>query len=115
MRAGAHERAASADRIKRAPMRATAARSARQAAHRAVRPTASASARFRHAPPAPDLPSRVVLFPGTPLPLHIFEPRYRRMLADCLAGDRRFGITPTGAERRGARPGHGRAAPPRCG
>ena len=26
-----------------------------------------------------------MLFPGTPLPLHIFEPRYKRMLADCLA------------------------------
>ncbi len=41
-------------------------------------------------------PLGVVLFPGTPLPLHIFEPRYRRMLADCLAGDRRFGILPPG-------------------
>jgi Lon protease-like protein len=30
----------------------------------------------------------VVLFPGTLLPLHIFEPRYRTMLADCLAGAR---------------------------
>jgi Lon protease-like protein len=47
----------------------------------------------------PLFPLAVVLFPGTPLPLHIFEPRYRRMLADCLAGDRKFGITPTGAER----------------
>jgi len=27
----------------------------------------------------------VVLFPHAILPLHIFEPRYRRMLADCLA------------------------------
>ncbi|HSQ63109.1 MAG TPA: LON peptidase substrate-binding domain-containing protein [Polyangiaceae bacterium] len=27
---------------------------------------------------------RMVLFPGTELPLHVFEPRYRRMLADCL-------------------------------
>jgi Lon protease-like protein len=45
----------------------------------------------------PIFPLSVVLFPGTPLPLHVFEPRYRRMLADCLAGDRKFGITPTGA------------------
>jgi Lon protease-like protein len=30
----------------------------------------------------------IVLFPGTMLPLHIFEPRYRAMLADCLAGAR---------------------------
>jgi Lon protease-like protein len=42
----------------------------------------------------PIFPLSVALFPGNPLPLHIFEPRYRRMLADCLAGDRRFGITP---------------------
>ncbi|HYF38793.1 MAG TPA: LON peptidase substrate-binding domain-containing protein [Gemmatimonadales bacterium] len=42
----------------------------------------------------PLFPLSVALFPGNPLPLHIFEPRYRRMLADCLAGDRRFGITP---------------------
>ena len=39
-------------------------------------------------------PLKVVLFPGEPLPLHIFEPRYRQLLADCLEGDRRFGITP---------------------
>jgi Lon protease-like protein len=53
----------------------------------------------------PIFPLSVVLFPGTPLPLHIFEPRYRRMLADCLAGDRRFGITPVEAEDRMPRPG----------
>ena len=46
----------------------------------------------------PIFPLSVVLFPGTPLPLHIFEPRYRRMLADCLQGDRRFGITPAGQD-----------------
>ncbi len=46
----------------------------------------------------PIFPLSVVLFPTTPLPLHIFEPRYRRMLADCLAGDRSFGITPVGTD-----------------
>ncbi len=46
----------------------------------------------------PIFPLSVVLFPGTPLPLHIFEPRYRRMVTDCLAGDRRFGITPAAKE-----------------
>jgi Lon protease-like protein len=45
----------------------------------------------------PIFPLSVVLFPGTPLPLHIFEPRYKRMLADCLVADRRFGITPAPA------------------
>lgn len=42
----------------------------------------------------PIFPLSVVLFPGIPLPLHIFEPRYKRMLADCLEADRCFGITP---------------------
>ncbi|HSK98453.1 MAG TPA: LON peptidase substrate-binding domain-containing protein [Euzebyales bacterium] len=40
----------------------------------------------------PLFPLHVVLFPGRPLPLHVFEPRYRRLLSDCLAGDRRFGV-----------------------
>lgn len=30
----------------------------------------------------------VVVFPGAPAPFHIFEPRYRVMIADALAGDR---------------------------
>lgn len=30
----------------------------------------------------------VVLFPGAPLPLHVFEPRYRVMLKDCLESHR---------------------------
>lgn len=34
----------------------------------------------------------VVLFPGVFLPLHIFEPRYREMIADVLAGDRLIGM-----------------------
>ncbi len=34
----------------------------------------------------------VVLFPETLLPLHIFEPRYRAMLADALAGERTIGV-----------------------
>jgi Lon protease-like protein len=41
----------------------------------------------------PLFPLNLVLFPGEPLPLHIFETRYREMLADSLAGDQRFGIT----------------------
>lgn len=41
----------------------------------------------------PIFPLPVVLFPGTPQLLHIFEPQYRQMLADCEAGDRIFGIS----------------------
>lgn len=33
-----------------------------------------------------------VLFPGLQLPLHIFEPRYRAMVSDALARDRRIGM-----------------------
>jgi uncharacterized protein len=29
----------------------------------------------------------IVFFPETVLPLHVFEPRYRQMVADCLAAD----------------------------
>jgi Lon protease-like protein len=38
--------------------------------------------------PLPNL----VFFPNTRLPLHVFEPRYRQMVADALEGDNRFGI-----------------------
>jgi uncharacterized protein len=34
----------------------------------------------------------VVLLPGTVLPLHIFEPRYRAMVADALEGNRTIGM-----------------------
>ena len=34
----------------------------------------------------------VVLFPGVFLPLHVFEPRYREMVADALASDRLIGM-----------------------
>jgi ATP-dependent Lon protease len=34
----------------------------------------------------------VVLFPGMPLPLHIFEFRYRMMMNTILESDRRFGV-----------------------
>ena len=38
-------------------------------------------------------PLPLVLFPGASQMLHIFEPRYREMLADCLSGNERFGIS----------------------
>ena len=40
----------------------------------------------------PLFPLHTVLFPGVALPLHIFEPRYREMVARCLDTDRPFGI-----------------------
>jgi Lon protease-like protein len=32
------------------------------------------------------------MVPYAGIPLHVFEERYRRLMKDCLAGDRRFGI-----------------------
>ena len=40
----------------------------------------------------PIFPLPLVLFPGATQPLHIFEPRYRALLSDCLDTDRRFGL-----------------------
>jgi Lon protease-like protein len=42
----------------------------------------------------PLFPLSTVLFPGMRLPLHVFEDRYRQMVADLLAGPepRRFGV-----------------------
>ena len=40
----------------------------------------------------PLFPLEVVLLPGTPLPLHIFEPRYKEMIGECLAEHRTFGV-----------------------
>jgi len=37
-------------------------------------------------------PLDVVLLPGTPLPLHIFEPRYKEMIGECLAHNTPFGV-----------------------
>jgi Lon protease-like protein len=41
----------------------------------------------------PLFPLSVVLFPGVPLPLHIFEPRYRQMLEDIQTGNSLFGLS----------------------
>ena len=40
----------------------------------------------------PIFPLNNVLFPGAPMPLRIFEPRYREMLKYCMANDSRFGV-----------------------
>ena len=41
----------------------------------------------------PLFPLPIVLFPGVPLPLHIFEPRYRQMLSDIHQSDNLFGLS----------------------
>jgi Lon protease-like protein len=40
----------------------------------------------------PLFPLEIVVFPSAPLPLHIFEPRYKEMIGECLAQDRPFGM-----------------------
>lgn len=40
----------------------------------------------------PLFPLDLVLLPGTPLPLHIFEPRYKEMIGECLANQAPFGV-----------------------
>ena len=42
--------------------------------------------------PLPLFPLGLVLLPGEPVPLHIFEPRYRELVRVCLDADRPFGI-----------------------
>jgi Lon protease-like protein len=37
-------------------------------------------------------PLGMVLVPSAGLPLHVFEPRYRALVRDCLDGDREFGV-----------------------
>ena len=46
----------------------------------------------------PLFPLDVVLLPGAPLPLHIFEPRYKEMINECLAQKTPFGIVRTKEE-----------------
>jgi ATP-dependent Lon protease len=57
--------------------------------------------RIRGVSELPLFPLPVVLFPGVPLPLHIFEPRYRKMLEDIKVGNNFFGLSyfePSGSE-----------------
>jgi uncharacterized protein len=46
----------------------------------------------------PIFPLELVLFPGVPLPLHIFEPRYKEMIAECLEQKQPFGVVRAAAE-----------------
>jgi Lon protease-like protein len=40
----------------------------------------------------PLFPLDLVLLPGVPLPLHIFEPRYKEMIKECIEGTKEFGL-----------------------
>ncbi len=40
----------------------------------------------------PMFPLGSVLVPSAGLPLHVFEPRYRALVRDCLAGEKEFGV-----------------------
>ena len=49
----------------------------------------------------PLFPLPIVLFPGATTSLHVFEPRYRRMVKDAFDADERFGIVFHGGEHSG--------------
>jgi Lon protease-like protein len=68
-----------------------------------------ASDKVRGLPELPLFPLPVVLFPGVPLPLHIFEPRYRQLLTDIRVANNLFGLAyfdPTSAETEVPPAGH---------
>lgn len=44
----------------------------------------------------PLFPLEVVLLPGTPMPLHIFEDRYKEMIGEAIRDNREFGIVLAG-------------------
>ena len=45
----------------------------------------------------------VVSFPGTTMPLHVFEPRYRTMISDCIENERMIAVSHTTREIRAAK------------
>lgn len=58
--------------------------------------------------------SNVVLFPRVQTPLHIFEPRYRQMTGDALAGSRRIGMVTVPPEHVADLPGDPPVYPVGC-
>jgi Lon protease-like protein len=46
----------------------------------------------------PLFPLDLVLLPGVPLPLHVFEPRYKEMIAECLNEKKPFGVVRASSE-----------------
>ncbi|MEO5825223.1 MAG: LON peptidase substrate-binding domain-containing protein [Gemmatimonadales bacterium] len=53
----------------------------------------------------PLFPLDAILYPGTRSALHIFETKYRAMLADILSGDHEFGLLPPGDDGSTPQPG----------
>ena len=49
----------------------------------------------------PIFPLALVAFPGEALNLHIFEPRYKQLVKDCMEGSRSFGIPSVVGEKVG--------------
>ncbi|MCB0153454.1 MAG: LON peptidase substrate-binding domain-containing protein, partial [Anaerolineae bacterium] len=56
----------------------------------------------------PLFPLELVLFPGMMLPLHIFEPRYKIMIKECISAGQPFGVVLT----KPATPGSDKVANP---
>jgi Lon protease-like protein len=50
------------------------------------------SGRSKRVSDIPLFPLNVVLMPGAPLPLHIFEERYKQMVNECLESESEFGM-----------------------
>ena len=46
----------------------------------------------------PLFPLDLVLLPGIPLPLHVFEPRYKEMIRECLDEKKPFGVVRASSE-----------------
>lgn len=46
----------------------------------------------------PLFPLDLVLLPGIPLPLHVFEPRYKEMITECLDEKKPFGVVRASSE-----------------
>ena len=42
----------------------------------------------------PLFPLSLIVFPNEPLNLHVFEPRYRQLVLDCIEDKQTFGIPP---------------------